>query len=332
MIALGALSGHGWLWGKEEAESDNPGASVGEYFNGVVIEEIMETTAECNDNPRVEGSDIQVCSTSTPDAKNESVIPNPLRNANKGEELAGPQVPSHRSVNYNEDESLLHILSPRDELSAVMDMVAAAYEQNLIEEDEKAQFYEKLSKFNENELLDPSVLYGMKRTLKIIIENGGTNSCCGDDVVDTGDTVVFEKIDCSNIASVSGSSEATSGAMPKPDSSTGHDLTSLLFEEADAVTAKTEDAETQETQSEDNHNDALFKFGVAALGVVAGGILLSMRGEGDNTASRNESSGNEGCRSIEDDNQIANGASTVVIDEIVDDDRDEEWVSVSQQN
>ena len=57
-----------------------------------------------------------------------------------------------------------------------MEMVASAYEQQLIEESEKADFYEKLSKLSETELYDPAVLSGMKRTLSIILENGSMAS------------------------------------------------------------------------------------------------------------------------------------------------------------
>lgn len=77
--------------------------------------------------------------------------------------------------------------------------------------------------------------------------------------------------------------------------------------------------ETEEGSTEEGNNPWV-KFGMAALGVVAGGVLLSMQG------------GNNGNRSEDgEETDQRNESSTVKIEELKDDNEDE-WVSIPKSN
>jgi hypothetical protein len=74
-------------------------------------------------------------------------------------------------------------------------------------------------------------------------------------------------------------------------------------------------------QDEEKENDAWMKFGMAALGVVVGGVVLSMQGGGGESDRDSSERQDEGRRNI----------SSVQIEELSDD-GDDEWVSVPNTN
>jgi hypothetical protein len=124
-----------------------------------------------------------------------------------------------------------------------------------------------------------------------------------------------------SIPTLNGPAMSTAEPTPLPRSfdSTPAQATSSgegVTEDENAPTTATAQSETEQEKSEDG-NDAWVKFGVAALGVVAGGVLLSMRG-GQENASADES---------EEDGRSGN-TSTVQIEELSDD-GDSGWVSIS---
>jgi hypothetical protein len=74
-------------------------------------------------------------------------------------------------------------------------------------------------------------------------------------------------------------------------------------------------------QDEEKENDAWMKFGMAALGVVVGGVVLSMQGGGGESDRDSSERQDEGRRNT----------SSVQIEELSDD-GDDEWVSVPNSN
>jgi hypothetical protein len=148
---LCALSGYGWLWGNAEGESaDN----------------------------------------ASPEASNDGES-----STDSATEQTRPEEPNRHDTNVGESTEKKST-EGGNELSVVMEMVARAYEQGLLGEvrvdsfevsclslklvfkptfylqAEKKDFCEKLSALSQQELFDPSVIAGMKRTLEIILENG----------------------------------------------------------------------------------------------------------------------------------------------------------------
>jgi hypothetical protein len=82
----------------------------------------------------------------------------------------------------------------------------------------------------------------------------------------------------------------------------------------------------EESTAGESNGDPLLKFGAAALGVLAGGVLLSMAGRG-RESTRNAQSDQTDVEG-EEDQTDTNQYSTVVIEELIED--DDEWVSVPQ--
>jgi hypothetical protein len=83
------------------------------------------------------------------------------------------------------------------------------------------------------------------------------------------------------------------------------------------------EAPRDETERQQDGNDAWAKFGMAALGVVVGGVLLSMQGGNENASS-------EGQQENQQENERRN-VSTVKIEELSDD-GEEEWVSIPKSD
>ena len=100
-----------------------------------------------------------------------------------------------------------------------------------------------------------------------------------------------------------------------------HPFTNYSFETAEASTmthvaepTTTDESHFKKDGDNDNANDAWMKFGFAALGVVVGGVVLSMQG--------GENKGDNGGTCAEQRN-----TSTVEIEELGDEGEDE-WISV----
>jgi hypothetical protein len=185
LIALGFLSGQGWLWAKDNAPVSNDGSQ------NVVIEELNDDEVDLSQQINHSGG---VGDSPRENEKNEvSSLPssNDPRYIESSRTKPQLQSPSTVQTRSKADNSVESCEDPHIELSTVMDMIAHAYEQNLIEESEKADFYEKLSKLRKEELSDPSVLLSMKRKLGIILENGCTVS-----IVDakTSEEVLYSRL------------------------------------------------------------------------------------------------------------------------------------------
>jgi hypothetical protein len=85
-----------------------------------------------------------------------------------------------------------------------------------------------------------------------------------------------------------------------------------------------------EAISENGSNDALLRFGAAAVGVLAGGLLISMsqrdRGTRDHEGTNNY---HHNTTQADDQEENWNQQSSVVIEEL-NDDNDDDWISVPQ--
>lgn len=86
---------------------------------------------------------------------------------------------------------------------------------------------------------------------------------------------------------------------------------------------------TQQEENSEGGNDAWMKFGLAAVGVVAGGMLMSMKGGEGNKPSSGGYDNNDGDRG--DDHDGGHNTSTVHIEEL-DGDGDDDWVSIPASN
>ena len=83
----------------------------------------------------------------------------------------------------------------------------------------------------------------------------------------------------------------------------------------EAIAAKS--AQVDPVETEESGNDLWMKLGLAALGVVVGGVVLSMQGGGETGRTHRDS----------DDGQERRNASTVQIEQLSDDGEDE-WLTV----
>lgn len=135
--------------------------------------------------------------------------------------------------------------TPDEDLSQIMDMIAASYEQGLIDQNEKDDFFKKLSELQAEELHDPSVLNAMKRTLTIILENGSMVSIIDD--------------------------EASSSAVHKQ--SDGNEGNICSKSENDL--SLDQQIEKSQVPQSIEKND-IISLGVAALGIAATGISMAI--------------------------------------------------------
>jgi hypothetical protein len=333
LMTLGFLAGQGWLWGRDIGGEDTSTEDTS-TFPG--------QNAPADEN---KGGNVDLNQT-TPHTKSEA----PAKQDDvAGTVMQGSQSPSESSLKPTDDipkdsdhEDLIPPLSsPRDDLSEVMEMVSRAYEQALIDVEEKNDFYERLSRLQVSELLDESVVSGMKRTLMIILENGCMVSVQADAVDDdtlasltvnesvTGgcrDSEQSNHVAC-DIANHDQSGLATTDDSEHErctrDSTIEHNPNIIAFDARSETVNASQESHRDETSSDDR-NGAFVKLGVAALGVVAGGLLLSMRGRNGNDDNANSTDGTP-----TEDGQERNELATIEIEELPDD-REDDWVSVAQ--
>jgi hypothetical protein len=310
---LGFLSGQGWLWAKDNAPVSNDGSQ------NVVIEELNDDEVDLSqqinhsggvgDSPR-ENEQNEVSSLPS------SNDPRYIESSRTKPQLQSPSTVQTRSKADNSVESCE---DPHIELSTVMDMIAHAYEQNLIEESEKADFYEKLSKLRKEELSDPSVLLSMKRKLGIILENGCTVSIV--DAKTSEEVLGRNPVENNNdIFTLDNEHEE----------SNFDEIQTVDEEPMNQSAAFAEEVLQPEAISENGSNDALLRFGAAAVGVLAGGLLISMsqrdRGTRDQEGTNNY---HHNTTQADDQEENWNQQSSVVIEEL-NDDNDDDWISVPQ--
>jgi hypothetical protein len=313
LIALGFLSGQGWLRAKDNAPVSNDGSQ------NVVIEELNDDEVDLSqqinhsggvgDSPR-ENEQNEVSSLPS------SNDPRYIESSRTKPQLQSPSTVQTRSKADNSVESCE---DPHIELSTVMDMIAHAYEQNLIEESEKADFYEKLSKLRKEELSDPSVLLSMKRKLGIILENGCTVSIV--DAKTSEEVLGRNPVENNNdIFTLDNEHEE----------SNFDEIQTVDEEPMNQSAAFAEEVLQPEAISENGSNDALLRFGAAAVGVLAGGLLISMsqrdRGTRDHEGTNNY---HHNTTQADDQEENWNQQSSVVIEEL-NDDNDDDWISVPQ--
>ncbi|KAG7363347.1 hypothetical protein IV203_026707 [Nitzschia inconspicua] len=329
MDVLGAVIGHGWLWRKDEQFTTNLSTTV-------VIEEIQENVVpgDHTSQNQTQGSSRQksdmACinveepslNSGSPSAANDS------RNSGFERDAASRDAPVPRNdAESRNDIDAATSPSPSDELSEVMEMVAIAYERSLIEDEEKADFYEKLSKLRKDELSDPSIVASMKRTLQIILDNGfETTLVETSSIEDVGSEPLASKPDADTTQQdeQEGSLYASS---PMNDDSPQREDSEIPASASIGDSRERDSRAPAPDSSESNNNDALLKLGAVALGVIAGGVLLSMAGNGDENHRDTEIDQSYG--EAENEGQTdRNHSSTVVIEELSED--DDEWVSVPQ--
>ena len=162
---------------------------------------------------------------------------------------------------------------PVEDLSRIMEMIAESYEKGLIDEDEKDDFFKKLSELQAEELRDQSVLSAMKRTLTIILENGSIVP-----MIDDGGLpkMVDEK---SKDLSLNPSSNDIAATVP--------DIDSYAFSDVEINGISDRPKKESEVSESDEQNHDFVALGVAALGVVASGVVLAMT-KSDSKTSRHE--------------------------------------------
>jgi hypothetical protein len=304
---LGALIGHGWLWGKDDAGSGNSPSTV-------VIEEIHEVI-NSNESDQCQNRGDKDKEVPANLSKLELSLPDPARPPSR-----------HEDSQCNTGVATTADSTSSDELSEVMEMVAVAYERNLIEDDEKADFYEKLSSLKEEELSDPSVVASMKRTLEIILENGVETSLLDASTTEDMD-IKDSRTDIGSEADQPECLHEPVTELPRQDSETFQREETESMVSPPVFETVEQNQRAPESTPPDNSNEALLKFGAAALGVIAGGVLLSMAAQGGE--GRRSSQRDETWEEAESENHAeGNQSSAVVIEELSDD--DDEWVSVPQ--
>ena len=220
----------------------------------------------------------------------------------------------------------LHQFAFQEELSDVMDMVATAYEQGLLEDSEKKDFLETLSRCSDK---DRSVLKGMKRSLQVVLENGTmapiTTELSTDDLPLEAVSDNFEEHRPNQDVSVV-ETEIKIEAEIEDDVQTPTHV-GIVSSQAVQEPEHNVNNNANDTTNEDNPsgNDAWIKMGVATMGVVAGGVFLSLQGRSNDNRNRNQSRNRSS--SDENDDERVDQLSTLQIEEIPDDD---EWTAVSQ--
>lgn len=205
--------------------------------------------------------------------------------------------------------SIPSMLTIQEELSDIVDGVAMAYEQGLIEDEEKGAFLETLSRCSEDRIL----LKELKRSLQVVLDNGSMIPS-------------YDKHSTDEVLPGAINGQLT-GTTVTPTTATD---TISRQEGTQEGTLQTEIiSNPSENDDSRGAKDTWIKMGVAAVGVVAGGILLSMHGRGDvdgNTPRDANTSTND-----EDNDETRGQSLTVQIEEIPDESNmDDEWTDISQ--
>jgi hypothetical protein len=308
---LGLIIGHKWLWGKDDEKSEDVSQTESDDLRSDL--ELRDT--------KMTGSSENVESTDLMSAIECSGEDNERQASNT----------CTRSV-VNDTISIQCDLTPKpttpeEELSEVMDMVATLYERGLIEETEKGDFFQKLSKLEKEELFDKSVLAAMKRSLRIVLENGSSISS----VDDTNSEGIVRKSSHISLDDASSGSRKCVEGVPETANIDSSNISSFdlpLREEKNPTAPHGEDYMNSQSNA---NNDNFIAFGVAAFGVVAGGVLLAMGGSAENGDDANGSSnnGDNADRTYEEDNE-RNSLPTLEIVELTDNDKEDDWVAIAQ--
>lgn len=184
---------------------------------------------------------------------------------------------------------------PIEELSEIMDMIATSYEQGLIDETEKDEFFQKLSELAKEELFDRKILNAMRRTLTIVLDHGSKAE----------DDRIRESV-------VQKSSNTNLDQLGK-DSSMSNGLNLIVKEEI------YDSKPVEEECGSNSHNDACITFGIAAFSIVAGGVLMKMGDGGPRTRSNNNN-----------DADNSNTKSTIEIIELPENDNEKDgWIDLA---
>ncbi len=216
--------------------------------------------------------------------------------------------------------SLSNASVPDEDLSELMEMIATAYEQGLIDQHEKDDFFKKLSGFQVEELRDPSMLSAMKRTLNIVLDNGSMVSIISDSDPGSSNAVDEQSEALSVDRGINDDIAATT-----PD----NDSCILPESEREFVDDKTE-KKPDVSQSDEQGNDFI-ALGVAALGVIASGVALSMRNDSKPSDHKQHNFATEDNTDQNVTNQDENNterSSTIDIVELTDQGTENEWVSL----
>ena len=322
---LGPLVGHKWLWGKDEERKDNLSISPEILRSGV---ELRETKIENSKN--LENRD---CA-STVNGSSEGSEMQTSNNVYKNPPIVNEAI----SVQC---DFIPKSPTPEEELSEVMEMVATLYEQGLVKEKEKNDFFQKLSELQREELFDPTVLSGMKRKLRIVPENGLRISSVDDYissiVVHKPSHDIFTDVRKSENHSITpNTTDHISSTRRLRGTETGNlgsphsgSFNFSQIEEKDPVTSQ--ENTTQKEQS-NVQNDNLITIGIAALGIVASGIVVTMGGNDQTPDDDKHSSIDtvENANRKNEEDSKRNTSSTVEIVELTDHNAEDDWVAIVQ--
>jgi len=223
------------------------------------------------------------------------------------------------------------IPSPEEDLSEVMEMIAASYEHGLIDQNEKDDLFKKLSDLQREELHDPSVLSAIKRTLTIILENGSMvtiiDNAKSSNVIhkqnhNSENTVLSN---CEKESSLDLLSLTDDVSTSRPDSDRSD---SAQIEGKGVVNQK--ESEAQASQS-NKQNDDILTLGIAALGIVASGIAVTMRSDSKKSDSIQYSvvdEDNTNASKTNEEERKREPLSTVEIVEMSDHNTEDDWVAL----
>eukprot|EP00536_Pseudo-nitzschia_multiseries_P012786 jgi/Psemu1/33158/gm1.33158_g len=395
---LGVLVGHKWLWGREGENKYEDDTSELHDGSPEVTHHENEKMNDCNEqgNEANESHDVSTSAQTNEDNDVQATNPTSTRVEATTKNL--------ENLKSTQNDLVPKPLTPEEELSQVMEMIATAYENNLIDDNEKNDFFQRLVELRKEELYDPSTLFAMKRTLRIVIENGietpsvelsvspthiddshvddqtaeesekeidyvvsrpsntertksemlrcvvselegsttvnshDTSSQTEQSSTDNNDVLMSEIPRCKTSQSEGNdtfkpqdiSSQTEQSSTNNDDASKFEIPRCNIAQTEGNASAKSQDSSSQAEQSSKN-NDNLIALGVAALGMVVGGVVLTM--------GINENNNDERQRPFEADENMneTNGksedrmpSSTVEIVEIVDDDTEENWVAIDR--
>jgi len=317
---FGMLTGYKWLWGKEEKKNNDfsqmPGTSPDITHGGLEVRDEKMYNF---------GEPVPSHCRSTVVDTNEG---NNMDTTNMTSTRAEAMPQAFDNLISTQNELVQTSPTAQEELSQVMEMVALSYENGLIEETEKDDFFQKLVEFREEELFDPSILSAMKRTLCIVLENGVTipTRDCTFSGVDSMHLDVHNNRKCENRSDSAVSRpkemETENSEFPHTDR-----IDSSQTEEIYPLNAR--DGVSQTEQSSKYHDNLITVGVAAALGAVVSGVVLTM---GINAQkSDDEQNSFDTAENVNTTNggvKERNQSSTVEIVELTDDSTEENWVAI----